>query len=94
MYFTMMNNHSIFLSVVLSLALIATVASTGHSAPEVVKSRSVDVSPVDYVDTTSNDPDNEFPLLGYVSIPQSAIDDESMQLPAVVIVPVSTSLWL
>jgi len=90
----MMNNiHSTVLSVVLiSLALIATGVSAdghvGHAEAEMpaVVSRSVDVSPVDYMDTSNKDND-EFPLLGYVSIPQSAIDDESMQLPAVVIVP-------
>jgi len=45
----------------------------------------VDVTPIEYVDTN----DNDEPLRGYVSIPQSVLDggDEPQQVPAVVILP-------
>ena len=79
----MMNNMFVLSS--LLLALIATGASVSAESTTVVAvQKEVQVSSVDYVDI--NDPD--FPLLGYVSIPQSAIDNDE-QLPAVVILPVS-----
>jgi hypothetical protein len=45
-----------------------------------------DVKPVEYVDTNNG---QDLPLLGYISIPQSVIDDESEKVPAVLILPVS-----
>ena len=79
-----MNNMFVLSSVL--LALIATGASVSAESTTTVVAvqKEVQVTSVEYADI--NDP--SFPLLGYVSIPQSAIDNDE-QLPAVVILPVS-----
>ena len=57
----------------------ATNAMADHSLP-------ADLTPTEYIDRN----DSDFPLLGYISYPDSMMDDDSQDLlPTVIIVPVS-----
>ena len=66
-------------------ALFTMLSSLILSTSSVV-SYDLDVTPVEYVDTNNG---QDLPMLGYISIPKSVIDDESKKVPAVVILPVS-----
>ena len=65
----------------LILSTSSVVSSTGGS-----NNYDLDVTPVEYVDTNNG---QDLPMLGYISIPKSVIDDDSRKVPAVVILPVS-----
>jgi hypothetical protein len=66
-------------------ALFTMLSSLILSTSSVV-SYDLDVTPVEYVDTNNG---QDLPMLGYISIPKSVIDDDSRKVPAVVILPVS-----
>ena len=66
-------------------ALFTMLSSLILSTSSVV-SYDLDVTPVEYVDTNNG---QDLPMLGYISIPKSVIDDDSKKVPAVVILPVS-----
>ena len=65
----------------LILSTSSVVSATGGSS-----NYDLDVTPVEYVDTNNG---QDLPMLGYISIPKSVIDDDSKKVPAVVILPVS-----
>jgi len=75
--------------VLLSYAVIPTTAAAAAAAEVEGSSSStfvttnVEATPIEYVDTY----DNDEPLLGYISIPQSVLDDDEKKVPAVVILP-------
>eukprot|EP00751_Fragilariopsis_kerguelensis_P043670 CAMPEP_0170995200 /NCGR_PEP_ID=MMETSP0736-20130129/11446_1 /TAXON_ID=186038 /ORGANISM="Fragilariopsis kerguelensis, Strain L26-C5" /LENGTH=99 /DNA_ID=CAMNT_0011421301 /DNA_START=14 /DNA_END=309 /DNA_ORIENTATION=- len=73
--------------VLLSFAGIPTTTAAAAAAEAEAEvegsSTNVEATPIEYVDIY----DNDEPLLGYISIPQSVLDDDEKKVPAVVILP-------